>query len=115
MAVNTTELRRLAEERIAAGYPLPLFIAPEWMLSLLDRISYLESARATLLERDGALTGEAARLREALSQAAEALEDYGQHTARCSWDRRMDAESVCDCGLEEAQRAARAALAAADR
>lgn len=51
-----------------------------------------------------------ARLREALALAAEALEDYGQHTARCSWDGRMDAESVCDCGLEEAQRAARAAL-----
>lgn len=37
-----------------------------------------------------------------LMGAIEALEEYGQHTARCSWDTRGDAESVCDCGLHEA-------------
>lgn len=41
-------------------------------------------------------------IRAQLADALDALEEYGHHTARCSWDTRGDAESVCDCGLHEA-------------
>jgi len=59
---------------------------------------------ATLIAHAGGEAGDLAWLLAEVDRLREALRDYGQHTERCTWSRGMDAESVCDCGLEEVLR-----------
>jgi len=53
-----------------------------------ERIGYLESARAVLIERNNRLTDLVMR-----------LSDYACHTEPCAWDTRG---GECDCGLSDA-------------
>jgi hypothetical protein len=77
--------------------------------ALHDARRQLEAVRLALGAPVGTdLADFAARLQVGAASTIAALSDYAVHAERCSWDTRGDAESVCDCGLEDTLKGARA-------